>query len=197
MKKLTTASILAHTALAAGMSEPEVEGLLIEAGYNPTPRADGMDRRGFLKAFSLGVGAVAGAALIGDVDKALWTPGAKTFFLPPEKAPVIGGPEALAAVKEMRLGDIKDEAHFKALTRGEFPIAAHEVPTGAGRARFDANWNLLTLNGRPVTAHEAAVLQSSTYSGWRSNARHTPAELRQLAQEIRARRELAGIQEPS
>ena len=186
MKGLSTASVLAQTALLAGMSEPEVEGLLLEAGYNP--QQTGLDRRGFLKAFSLGVGAVAGAVVLGDVEKALWMPGAKTFFLPPEKGPIISGDAAVGAFKDVQTRSFADAL-----------AVAHEVSTSAGTACFDAHWNLLSLGGQSVSSMEAARLQSSTYSAWWKTQplRHSPTELRQLAREIRARRALAGIPEPS
>lgn len=173
-------AVLAQTALLSGMGESEIEQFLIDVGSDPAAVDHG--RRDFLKALGIGAASLAGAAVLGDtVAKALWVPGAKTFFLPPEKGPIVSGQDAVTAMRQIVEAD--------PALRGQ---GVHVVYTGVGECTFDKDWNLLVVHGKRVTAMEAARLQSSNYQHG-IQPRHTARELQQLAREIEARRTLAGI----
>ena|SRR5215203_6076988 len=67
-----TASVLAQTALTAGMPDWQIEQFLADL-VGAGPAAHGLDRRTFLKVLGLGTAGVAAA---------LWVPGQKTVFVP-------------------------------------------------------------------------------------------------------------------
>jgi hypothetical protein len=129
--------------------------------------------------------AVAAAALVVDPEQLLWTPGKKTFFLPPAKPALIVDARAVAALKEIAAL----AADYNRV------LGVYHVSTGIGRAVFDQDWNLLTMNGQTPTPLEAARMQSALYQRGMP-PRHDPHRLREMAREITARRTLAGIPEP-
>jgi hypothetical protein len=129
--------------------------------------------------------AVAAAALVVDPERLLWVPGAKAFFLPPPKGPIVSGAQAEQAFKEIAAKP------FAEIIRGD-----HEVWTGVGHCVFDQDWNLLSVRGKPVTALEAARLQLGHYQQALipRDGSVCPEHIRQLAVEIEARRALTKAQ---
>lgn len=183
---LSAMSVVAHASLLVGAGPQELEELFLEAGLRPQDPS----RRQFLKTIGLGAAAVTSSIVLGEaVEKALWVPGAKTFFLPAEKGPIVSGQEAIGALNAIT---IPGGSNPRTLGPSVSSLAAYVVHTGAGEATFDGLWNLLAINRQPVTAREAAILQSNGYVRGMP-PRHNAYELKALTREIQARRDLAGI----
>ena len=137
-------------------------------------------RRRFLQTL---VAATASAvALEIDPERLLWQPGAKTFFIPDTSAPknlITDAGQINAAY--VQLATIPPE--IRAGLR-------HETMTAIGLAKFDGDWNLLTLNGRPITsARKAADFIASKYTAF------GPRATNDFVAQIAAKRAQAGLQD--
>lgn len=118
-----------------------------------------MNRRSFLKAIGLGTAAVAAVAtgvVEFDPERALWVPGAKTFFLPPEKSLITDATAVQAEFNRINAQNIEQVGK-------QAYVGVRTVSTGVGSCEFDANWNLLRVNGRAVNAREAASYRLGLY----------------------------------
>lgn len=145
-----------------------------------------MNRRSFLRTLATGMATAAAAAVI-DPEQLLWVPGRKTFFLPPERR-YVGIITDVAEVHRLqreynRLHDHQNDAL-------RYAVVDRETWTAAGWAKFDRNWNLVTIAGRKVDAREAAQLRLQNYQ--RNGDRPTPAALALETERILASRIAAG-----
>jgi len=122
-----------------------------------------MNRRQFL---ALGTGLT--AAMVLDPERLLWVPGARTFFLPPEKRVVeaaIGDVEALIASIGGPL-----VAGIDARRAGLTSVFTTPDPASAVRLLTDQEYALLVDRGRKIlTARRALVAPTAaeTARGWR------------------------------
>lgn len=121
-----------------------------------------MNRRDFFKASFAATAALGTAAVLGgvelDLDKLLWVPGEKRFFLPPEKTLLTD----VAAIEQEYASLAKTDLAF---TRGVF----HEVYTAVGRVESDARWNVISVGGRKVSAHEAAFYRLTNFQPYQAH----------------------------
>ncbi len=121
-----------------------------------------MNRRGFLKWLAAGTAAIVGAGEI-DVDRLLWVPGEKTIFLPPEKK-LVDGAEAQRIYNYY----VSSQVDLVGLSP-KSPLVGREVRTAVGLVAVDAFENVVALNGRVVSAREAAELRAKMFT------RHGPS----------------------
>ena len=139
-----------------------------------------MNRRSFLHRMTMGVAAAVAVAADLDPEKLLWVPGARTIFLPPEKR-LVTGEEAVAAFKEVQ----------------SKPIAAeHFTHTAAGTVVSDAYWNVISVNGRRVSAAEAAWLRLNHFSRHGGSSQRGSADHQAMTDQVVAQRVLAGWKDP-
>ena len=146
----------------------------------------GVSRRGFLQA--LVAATAAAAALELDPERALWRPGERTFFLPDAPAPkqILSGDSAVLEMNRLLTERPED---FARTIKG-----THRVSTSVGQAEFDNEWNLLKLDGRPITnAREAARLQAKHYTAF-GNGGHG-ARFEDLVDQVAAKRAAAGLRD--
>ncbi len=138
-----------------------------------------MNRRGFLSLFAIGSAAiVAGHEL--DLEKLLWLPGQKSFFLPPEKGPLVTGAAAESAFEQVQAQPLEHALRGLGQT----------VYTSIGMCVLDNAGVLVSVNGRIVTYVEAAQIQINHYQRQCRPSRNDPRVLA-LAVELQARRELS------
>jgi hypothetical protein len=148
-----------------------------------------MQRRSFLK----GIGAALAAfGVVGEVDpeKLLWVPGARSFFLPsltPPK-PLVTGADAAKAYDD--LPKFSDSAFRKVAST----IGDREVSTAAGHVVTDEHWNVKSLNGRQVSAAEAARLRLTHFARFPKQVAF--ADLDKMTGQIIADRVAAGWADP-
>lgn len=154
-----------------------------------------MNRRGFLKAFGAAV-ATAMAVEI-DPERLLWTPGTKSFLIPDSPKPknIIVDVEMVRAEWE-KLHEPGRAALFQREILGK-----REAGTAVGNVVFDADWNALTLSGRPIrSAREAAALIASNYTSTREPSLYNPngaqyGKFEDLVARTAAKREAAGLKD--
>lgn len=148
-----------------------------------------MNRRDFFKRLGAATAITTAAALVGmelDPDKLLWRPGERTFFLPPEKRLVAGD----EAIREF-------DAVVKAAEREGIPLGQRilrRVSTPAGSVEADHLWNVLSLNGRAVSAEEEARLNLTYFA--RYGATPSADELAEATARVITQRTLAGWPDP-
>lgn len=100
-----------------------------------------MRRRSFFKWLATAAATVVGSQDL-DLDRLLWVPGEKTFFLPPEK-PIVHGADAVRVYEQQVVPSIYKDGR-------------REIHTAMGWVVVDAKENVLSIGGRPVSAVEAA-----------------------------------------
>lgn len=121
-------------------------------------------RRGFLA-----LGAAGAAAMVLDPERLLWVPGARTFYLPPEKRVVgaaIGDVEALMASIG---GPLVVGMHPR--RAGLTSVYTTPDPSSALRLLTDQEYALLVDRGRRMLAHRRGLVLPSTDEiarGWRA-----------------------------
>lgn len=148
-------------------------------------------RRDFLKRFTLGAAAVLAAVEI-DPERLLWVPGAKTIFLPTEKTLI--DPAVAAAEYESLLRTAQDQRVQALLdierAHGVPGIGGHVVHTAVGNVVSDAQWNVITVNGKEISATEAAKLRLSYFN--RSGRQPSIEQVARMASQIVGERMQAG-----
>lgn len=119
-----------------------------------------MNRRAFLSRLVTGAAAITAASLVDlegfglDVERLLWVPGQKTFFLPPTES-FVSGADA-----------VKDFETIQQRPLQEVLKGARHVRTRRGILTFDAAWNIIGLEGRRLTAAEATQLRQESFAPW-------------------------------
>lgn len=142
-------------------------------------------RRGFIQ--SLVAATTAALAVEIDPERALWVPGAKSFFIPEQPAVknLITDPAQVATEYKLIRSNL---AHSNLSTGGRV------VYTSIGAAEFDKDWNLLRLSGRPITsAREAADLMARHYTH-HGNRPHGAA-FERIVEQVAAKRAAAGLKD--
>jgi hypothetical protein len=134
--RTATAAVLAQTALVAGMPDWQIEQFLADL-VGARPDARGLDRRAFLKVLGLGTAGVAAA---------LWVPGQKTIFVPPEKSVVVASVSDLKALRAAFPGPFMLQQHAGQMF-GRFLD-----PTQALQVLSDQEYALVIARGKRILA---------------------------------------------
>jgi hypothetical protein len=143
-----------------------------------------MNRRDFFKRLAAVTAVGTAGVLVGqelDLERLLWVPGEKSYFLPPPK-PLITDVDLLAQEYKHLVDPLL------ALKCGVY----HQVHTAVGLVESDAQWNVIRVGGKKVSAEEAARHRLNHFSR-HGHARNVgPVEVAQMTQQILGERFAAG-----
>ncbi len=132
-----------------------------------------LNRREFMARF---LAATAAAAALDvnsvDLERILWTPEAKTIFLPPtqgwQPAPIEVVSEIPQSLRDQWTRENRaTERDWVTMPDGKKHLVHNTAHTGVGHADFDIHGNLLRLGGRIITSSEDhANAAASHYQSW-------------------------------
>lgn len=146
-----------------------------------------MKRREFFKWLAAGAATIVGASEV-DIDRLLWVPGEKTIFLPPEKTFVVGH-----EAERLYNYYLNNAAEVVGLSP-KMPLVGREVSTAMGRITLDAFENVVAVNGRVVSAREAAHLRATSFT--RNNRIHPSVNMADEVARVISERTAAGWADP-